>query len=268
MTCAACHTAEIRLGDTGYRVDGAPAQADVQAFLAALTASLQSTQSDPQRFARFAAKVLGPDNDAANQADLLEQLTTMINSRVGYNLRNFAGYDPRLAQQPPPTRYSRLDAVGAIVNQAYFHATRAADVTSPIVGALLADAPVSYPCLWDTPQHDFVQWLGIAKSGGPLDIDSLSRNVGEVLGVFAEISIPERRSILHIGYASSVKFLELVALENLVKSLWSPQWPADFPKIDTGSGGEGSGAIQDELPGMPRLDRKDRSQPQGHGCHE
>ena len=240
MTCAACHTAEIRVGDTGYRVDGAPAQADVQAFLAALSAALQSTQSDPQKFARFAAKVLAPDNDAANQADLQDQLTTMINTRVGYNLRNFAGYDPRLAQQPLPTRYARLDAVGAIVNQAYFHATRAADVTSPTVGALLADAPVSYPCLWDTPQHDFVQWLGIAKSGGPLDIDSLSRNVGEVLGVFGDISIPERRSILHIGYASSVKFLELVALENLVKTLWSPQWPADFPKIDQDKAAKGA----------------------------
>ena len=50
---------------------------------------------------------------------------------------------------------------------------------------------MSYPCLWDTPQHDFVQWLGIAKNGGPLDILTLSRNVGEVLGVFADFAIPE-----------------------------------------------------------------------------
>src|SRR5262249_40391361 len=63
MTCAACHTTEIRLSETAYRVDGAPAQADVQALLAALTASLESTQSDPQKFARFAAKVLGAEND-------------------------------------------------------------------------------------------------------------------------------------------------------------------------------------------------------------
>ena len=30
ITCAACHTKEIRLGDTGYRIDGAPTQGDVQ----------------------------------------------------------------------------------------------------------------------------------------------------------------------------------------------------------------------------------------------
>ena len=82
MTCAACHTKEIRLGDTGYRIDGAPTQGDVQGFLAALTDALQKTRRDPQKFARFAAKILGPVNDAANQADLAEQLTTMINTRI------------------------------------------------------------------------------------------------------------------------------------------------------------------------------------------
>jgi hypothetical protein len=244
MTCAACHTNEIRLGNTGYRIDGAPAQGDVQAFLAGLTASLQRTQSDPQKFGRFAVKILGANNNSANQTDLQQQLTTMINTRVGYNLRNFAGYNPTLPQQPPPTRYARLDAVGAIVNQAYFHATRAADLTSPIAGAMLADAPVSYPFLWDTPQHDVVQWLGIAKSGGVLDIQSLARNVGEVLGVFAEIAIPEQPSILNLGYSSSVKIQELGELENLVKTLWSPQWPADFPKIDQAAATKGAALYQ------------------------
>ena len=239
----ACHTKEIRLGDTGYRIDGAPTQGDVRGLLASLTDALQKTRRDPQKFARFAAKVLGVNNNPDNQTDLLIQLDTMINIRVGYNRRNFPGYEPNLAQQPPPTNYARLDAVGAIINEVYFHATRAAEVT-PISGALLADAPVSYPFLWDTPQHDVVQWLGIAKSGGPLDILSLSRNVGEVLGVFGDITIPEKPSLLHLGYASSIKVPELGELENLVKSLWSPQWPADFPKIDQDAAAKGSKLYQ------------------------
>ena len=37
MTCAACHTAEIRLGVKAYRVDGGPTGGDVQAFLTDLT---------------------------------------------------------------------------------------------------------------------------------------------------------------------------------------------------------------------------------------
>ena len=134
--------------------------------------------------------------------------------------------------------------MGAIVNQVYFHATPAANLTSPIAGAMLADAPVSYPFLWDTPQHDVVQWLGIARSGGPFDIQSLARNVGEVLGVFAEITIPEKPSLLNIGYSSSVKIPELGELENLLKTLWSPQWPADFPKIDQTAAAKGAALYQ------------------------
>ena len=240
ITCAACHSAEIRLGNTGYRIDGAPTQGDVQGLLSALTSALQKTQTDPAKFGRFATKVLGPSNNAANQADLQGQLATMINTRVGYNLRNFAGYNPNLPSQPAPTRYARLDAVGAIANEAYHHAASAAELTSPIVGALLADAPVSYPFLWDTPQHDVVQWLGFVKNGGLLDILTLSRNVGEVLGVFAEVAIPERPSLLKLGYSSTVRIQELGELENMVKLLWSPQWPADFPKIDQAGAAKGA----------------------------
>ena len=59
MTCAACHTAEIRLGTTAYRVDGGPTGGDVQAFLTDLTRALLTTRTDPAKFGRFAAQVLG-----------------------------------------------------------------------------------------------------------------------------------------------------------------------------------------------------------------
>ena len=58
MTCAACHTAEVRLGTTAYRVDGGPTGGDVQAFLTDLTRALQQTQTDPAKFGRFAARIL------------------------------------------------------------------------------------------------------------------------------------------------------------------------------------------------------------------
>jgi mono/diheme cytochrome c family protein len=232
MTCAACHTAEIRLGTTAYRIDGGPTGGDVRAFLTDLTRALQNTQTDPAKFGRFATTVLGSINSPANQAELKAQLGVVISARVGYNLRNFTGYDPAPGMPTAPTRYARLDAVGAIVNEIFYHAVPAADLVSPTVATKPADAPVSYPFLWDTPQHDVVQWLGIAKNGGPLDILTLSRNVGEVLGVFADFAIPENPSLLNLGYSSSVKIAETAALEDLLKSLWSPLWPDDFPSID------------------------------------
>jgi hypothetical protein len=244
LTCAACHTTEIRLGSTAYRVDGAPTHADVQAFLTGLICAAQQTQSDPAKFGRFAATVLGTANTPANQADLKAHLATWIQIRIGYNLRNFPDYDPKQSIPPPPSRYGRLDAVDAIVNEVYWHAVKAPDPTQPTVVARPADAPVSYPCLWDTPQHDRVEWLGIAKSGGPLDVFSLARNTGEVLGVFANFNIPDDPTLLSLGYSSSVKFPELEALENQLKTLWSPLWPDDFPKIDQDAARQGASIYQ------------------------
>jgi hypothetical protein len=244
MTCAACHTAEIRLGTTAYRIDGGPTGGDVQALLTDLTRALQQTQTDPAKFGRFAANILGSINSPANQAELKAQLGIVISARAGYNLRNFPGYDPANNTATAPTRYARLDAVGAIINEVFYHAVKAADLTSPTVAAKPANAPVSYPFLWDTPQHDVVQWLGIAKNGGPLDIFTLSRNVGEVLGVFADLSIPEDPSLLNLGYSSSVKMVELAELEELLNTLWSPQWPNDFPKIDQVAAAKGAQLYQ------------------------
>jgi hypothetical protein len=244
LSCAACHTTEVHLGTTAYRIDGAPTHGDIQGLLTALVCALQQTINDPAKFGRFAAKVLGPNNTPDNQAELKAQMVESLKTRVGYNLRNFPGYDPRVITPPAPGRYGRLDAVDAIVNEVYYHATKAADLTSPIVGALLANAAVSYPCLWDTPQHDFVEWLGIAKNGGLLDVNTLSRNVGEVLGVFGDFAIPETPSLLHLGYQSSVKIVNLTNLENLLKVLWSPQWPADFPAIDQSAAASGAKLYQ------------------------
>lgn len=240
LTCAACHTSEIRYGTTGYRIDGAPTQGDVQGLLSSLIFALQETLNDPAKFERFAVKVLGSQNSSTAQALLRSQVTAAIKRRVGYNRRNFPGYDPTKAPLPP-ANYARLDAVGAIVNEVYHHAVKAQDNTSPTVNTKAADAPVSYPFLWDTPQHDFVQWIGIGKSGGLGDIFSLSRNVGEVLGVFGEFVIPEDTSLLSLpGYSSSVQMTALGDLENWLKTLWSPQWPADFPALDQDARAKGA----------------------------
>jgi hypothetical protein len=234
LTCAACHTNEIRYKDTGYRVDGSPTHGDVGAMLSSMIYAMRKTMDDSAKFQRFAAKVLGNKNTPTGQNFLKAQLAKSIEDRDGYNLRNFPGYDPNQAP-PPPANYARLDAVGAIVNEVYHHAVKSP--TSPIENTKPADAPVSYPCIWDAPYQKLEQWIGIAASGGPLDIESLSRNVGEVIGVFGDLAIPESPSVL--GYASSIKMHNLNKLEDNLKSLWSPLWPADFPAIDQEAAAKG-----------------------------
>lgn len=234
LTCAACHTNEIRYQNVGYRVDGAPTQGDVAAMLSSMIHSMRRTLDDPAKFERFAAKLLGNKNTPTGREILKAQIAKEIERREAYNLRNFPGY---VANQvpPPPSNYARLDAVGAIVNEAFYHAVKSP--TSPTQNTKPANAPVSYPCIWDAPYQELEQWIGIAKSGGALDVDSLSRNVGEVIGVFGDIDIPDRPSVL--GYASSVKVVNLTKLEENLKSLWSPQWPREFPPIDQAAAAKG-----------------------------
>ena len=257
MTCAACHTTDIRFGTTAYRIDGAPTQGDVPGFLSFLTESFRRTRDDPAKFARFATRILRNNRSAANEADLKDQLTALLKIREGYNRRNFAGYNPD-QPTPPPTSYGRLDAVDAIVNELYHHALPVAARTDPTVNSKPANAPVSYPFLWDTPQHDLVEWLGIAKSGGPLGVLALSRNVGEVLGVFGSFVIPEEPSLFRVGYPSSVQVTNLRSLEDQLKGLWSPLWPADFPSVDKSQAQQGQTIYRDRCQLChAMIDRKD-----------
>lgn len=48
-----------------------------------------------------------------------------------------------------------------------------------------ADAPVSYPFLWDVPVHDYVQWNGRVDSSG---IGPMARNVGQIIRVFGTLN--------------------------------------------------------------------------------
>ncbi len=228
LNCAACHTAEIEYQGRSLRVDGGPTLADFQSFMEALDLALVQTQADGAKFARFAARVLGTQSPtAADQALLNSALAQLIAKRAAISRMNTA-----------PIRYGfgRLDAFGRIFNQVALDVRVSNPKPNP------ADAPVSYPFLWNTPQHENVQWDGIAPNKvvpgiHPFDIGALARNAGEVIGVFADVT-PEAPPTL--GYKSSVNVENLAGLERLLDGLRPPRWPADVfgaPKAEDVSAG-------------------------------
>lgn len=105
------------------------------------------------------------------------------------------------------------------------------------------DAPVSYPFLWDIPQHDYVQWNGIAANAS---LGPIGRNTGEAIGVFGTLDWEEEPGIslysfisgqgihsTHISFKSSINVHNLRLIENRLRTLQSPQWPEDvFGKLD------------------------------------
>ena len=213
LTCAACHTGQINYQGTAMRIDGGPALADFEGFVAALTASLQETAADDAKFGRFATKVLGPGAGETQRATLRGELRRIAAERAAYD---------RVNDSSVPYGFARLDAFGRIFNNALTLVDRHNGVK--------ANASVSYPHLWDSPREDFVQWTGLATNAG---IGPLTRNVGEVVGVFAHINPGGHPPDL--GYTTSVRLKNLIALEDRLKSLQSPEWPEKIlGKIDRG----------------------------------
>jgi len=223
LNCAACHTNEVHYKGTAYRIDGAPTMSNMDLFMTRLTKAMRETVTSLEKFDRLAKAVLPLGSSDDDRAKLKAQLDSVTTFREQYNARN---------QSPHAYGFARLDAFGRILNEVLVRHLKLPEVSGQ---SKPADAPVSYPFLWDTPHHDFVQWNAIAANriiGSPV-IGSLSRNVGEVLGVFGEVEIPPMGQEDTLpGYNSSVRIGDLRILEKTVAKLYSPLWPAEFPTIE------------------------------------
>ena len=232
MNCSACHTAEITYAGQAIRVDGGPTLADFQGFIEALNLSLSQTASDPAKWDRFATAVLEGDDTPRNRTLLRRSFA---------RLRLWQADQLRMNRTPLRYGYGRLDAFGHIYNKVALLASRKGATPNP------ADAPVSYPFLWNIHQLDHVQYNAVVAnapfdsflSGATFDVGALGRNTGEVIGVFADVVIPRRKPPLLRGFVSSVDVESLVGLEQQLMRLQPPKWPAAFPAIDEGLAAEG-----------------------------
>ena len=219
LNCSACHTSEIDLGDRRLRIEGAPALADFQALEEEVAASLETTLGDPDRFDRFARSVLGDTMSIEGRAALQAQLKEQI-----------VWQRKLLDKNATPLRYGhgRLDAQGHILNKVAL-ATLAPEQLADVA----ADAPASYPFIWNTSQQGKIQWNGIANNvikfnlfGFETDIGALIRNTSEVVGVFAHIDTHRGKAAR--GYDSSLRLRTMVALERQLSDLQSPRWPEEM----------------------------------------
>lgn len=205
FTCAACHTAELQFDQTRVRIDGSMALIDHERFMQRLAAALRATADEDQRFARFAARL----EQGGDAATTLRRQVQAYASYVDYLVARDRGAHPY--------GVGRLDAFGAILNQV---SATALDIPA---NRRPANAPVSYPFLWDTPELDWVQWNGSAAN-------PIGRNTGEVIGVYAHTSLQGDSG----QFLSSARIRELGRLEELVRSVTAPAWPEEiFGPIDT-----------------------------------
>ena len=269
LTCAACHTAQLNYRGLGMRIDGGPGGADMVGFLNALTAAMQAVRDDPAVQQRFVKAVLAR-GDYASADKVIGDVRAYTQRLISYNIINHSATDYGYARLDAFGRiYNRtlehlltrgqLEAVlrnilsaeevaGVLAGTGDTLSSAERDLVIQRVAKkpgdidwlkrelfIKADAPVSYPYLWDVPQHDVVQWNGLGDNAG---LGPLGRNAGEVIGVFGDLNWHETseyslRSLLAgdgfkqkaVHFDSSVNVENLRRIENRLASMQSPQWP-------------------------------------------
>ncbi|MEP3279870.1 MAG: di-heme-cytochrome C peroxidase [Stappiaceae bacterium] len=208
MTCSACHTGQVEYQGDKFLIDGAPTMGDFETMFGELATAMQATLEDDDKFDRFASGVIADSKSrdihgTKRKSKLRRQLRKMTTIRDEWNKRN---------KGDTAYGHGRLDALGAIFNETAVTALGVPENRKS------ANAPVSYPFVWDTPQHDKVQWNGSIPNE---KLGSLGRNVGEVLGVFGTLKLRPR---LLLGHKTSVNVEGLATLEGLLWKMQSPLW--------------------------------------------
>ncbi len=217
LTCAACHTGQINYQGVGIRLDGGPPLTDLENLMYALESALKATLEEPEKFKRLARKL----NLESQPQQLRQRLTKALEQRRAYNHNNRPLHVINGESVQHHYGFGRVDAVDRIFNRTLEKMTEGAFIPNS------ANAPVSYPQLWDPPQTDFVEWNGYGNNGS---IGALARNAGQVMGVFGDFSLDPLTA--QKGFNSSVNKRNLLRLERHLRSLQSPLWPALLPTID------------------------------------
>ena len=223
MTCAACHTGQLEYQKDGktfaLRLDGAPANADFQQFLLDLRDVTRATLAQSDRFDSFANVVLGAGHTAGAAASL--------KTTFGEWVQQFGDFMD-MSLPASPWGPGRLDAFGMIFN-------RVAGRDLGVPGNFAkADAPVSYPFMWNASRQDHTQWNGGVPNG--LYLQALIRNTGEVYGVFADFK-PTAKNLDPLPTAidfsdNSADFAGLQTLEEKIAALKPPKWPREVFGLD------------------------------------
>jgi hypothetical protein len=226
FTCAACHTGQLDINRNGrrigIRIDGGPAMHALTSvklghFGPVLLGAMASTYLNPWKFDRFAHRALGDSYSTDTRDRLRRDFRVVLD-----DLSSQAIGDKWRGLYPVEEGYGRTDALGRISNTVF------GDDLDP-VNYGIANAPVSYPYLWNIWKFDWVQYNASVRQ-------AMARNIGEGLGVGAVVHLvdhygrpvpPEER------FSSSVLVENLHGIESRLQRLRPPRWPEDLlGKID------------------------------------
>ncbi|HSC69541.1 MAG TPA: di-heme-cytochrome C peroxidase [Cellvibrio sp.] len=211
LTCAACHTGQVRINGKRIRIDGGQALINFAQFESATLAALKATAANTEKFARFAQQVIvgsAPGNSAETLTP--ERLKKQLQARIVELEKHLS-----INATQVPYGHGRLDAFGQIFNAIAVEAINMPEnIHSP-------NAPTSYPVLWDASHLNVVQWNASApnKEPGPL-----FQNAITALAVYGTISVAKDK----LTYQSSIRVSNLGNIQSDFYQLVAPQWPVEI----------------------------------------
>lgn len=213
LGCAMCHTGELHYKGVALRVDGGQALQSVPTakrgeFITTLGASVIATLINPRKWDRFATRLVGDDEQKREK--LREDLWQYFN-----NLKAFVTGAGASKYYPVEEGRGRTDAVGRIGNIVFGY-----DLDEPS-NYKIADAPASYPFLWDIWRFDWVQYTGFTNQ-------AMARNVGESLGVLAPIKLVDKEGNLLPAEQFGETIVDIDGMhcvESTLRELKPPKWP-------------------------------------------
>ena len=215
LGCAMCHTGELHYNGVALRIDGGQAIQSVSTvkqgeFIVTLGVAVIETYINPYKWDRFATRVVGSDEE--KRKELRESFKGFIGK-----LKDF-GFGPGATKYYPVEEgRGRTDAVGRIANVVFGY-----DLDVP-ENYKVADAPASYPFIWDMWRFDWVQYTGFTNQ-------AMARNVGESLGVLAPIKLVDEKGNLLPSdeFGETVVDIEgMHCVETLLRDLEPPKWPEE-----------------------------------------
>lgn len=222
LNCAACHTGHISYKGSSFTVNGGPSLFNYEAFVGMLDAAMIATRDNPAKWSRFAGRVLADRNSPENQGLLRAAVDQFIARQRRASALNSSG------QRFGP---GRIDMFGHIFNAVQLVLNDSEPIAAPM------DAPVSYPFLWDAYRQTQWQYDGIARpshldlgAGRFFEVGAAGRDVGEMIGAFGEVVVPDR---LNNGrWSTSLIADSLTSVNVLVRQLTPPKWPSQFGRLD------------------------------------
>lgn len=223
LTCAGCHTRQIKVGEELYRIDGGPAFVNNEKYVKDLESALIGTINNQVQLEHFLDRVISAS--IANGDPAINDRNALRNKVIRFQ-QNLSLFNQLSLPNADMWGVGRTDALNQIFNRVAGIDISPYPDSMIISNIAIADKPVRFPFIWNMQYQDYTQWGATSVNGN--SNQALLRNTAECLGVGAQFR-PVPNSSMPDGFdylaVNSMNISGLLALEGYINKMGAPKWP-------------------------------------------